>query len=159
MVPLCQGNVKIRQDLTTVLRGIKITVSRVSFEFTFYQGIWRTTRITETQQRERAAVSDMGIASRNQLREHLLASRDKSIPFLSLPPPLSRGISDSARAKNGIRPMLLNGGSIGWRGPGFIKVKLGGKKKKKSLRNHTLLGPNESTKSPQGCNSSTGRYS
>lgn len=31
-----QGNVNIRQDLITVLWGIKITVSPVSLEFTFY---------------------------------------------------------------------------------------------------------------------------
>jgi len=34
-----QGNVKIRQDVTTTIRGIKITVSLVSPEFTFYQGM------------------------------------------------------------------------------------------------------------------------
>ena len=38
-VMVSQGNVKIRQDVTTTIRGIKITVSLVSPEFTFYQGM------------------------------------------------------------------------------------------------------------------------
>lgn len=106
-----QGNANIRQDLITVLWGIKITVSLVSLEFTFhYQGSKELLGELELQRLDKektAGVSDMGIASSNQLREHLLTSRDISIS----PHPGPRGISEPARAKKGTRPTLLNGGN------------------------------------------------
>lgn len=78
-----QGNANIRQDLTTVLWGIKITVSLLSLEFAFYyQGSKELLGEPELQRLDKektAGVSDMGIASSNQLREHLLTSRDISI--------------------------------------------------------------------------------